>query len=413
MKRVLLATLVLAVITGIVLTGCAQKSKELTINSYLSDQAPKDVFQKLVDDFSAQNPEITVTVNTTAHEQYKTLLPSWLTSKQAPDIVSWFAGYRMQAFAEKGLLEPINDVFPQGAFEKEFPASFKSVSSYKGNVYFMPLSWYWWAVYYNKDVFAKYNLSIPKNWDEFLVICATLRANGVDPVSMGAKDTWTAGGWFDYMDSAVNGGDFHVQLTKGDIPYTDPRVVNTFSYLTNLADKKYIQDNASSYSWQEAATLMFDGKAGMYLMGQFIMDVAPADKKASIGWFRFPTVGTITDYSVDTPTDGYMIPKNAKNKENAKKFMAFLATAKAQEDFCKPLGRLAANIKVAPPSADAQNGLEMVMGAKSAMQFYDRDAPEEMAAKGMNAIMDAMAEPAKLNEILSNLDKERVRIYEK
>ena len=108
-----------------------------------------------------------------------------------------------------------------------------------------------------------------------------------------------------------------------------------------------------------------------------------------------------------------MIPKNAKNKENAKKFMAFLATAKAQEDFCKPLGRLAANIKVAPPSADAQNGLEMVMGAKSAMQFYDRDAPEEMAAKGMNAIMDAMADPAKLNEILSNLDQERVRIYEK
>jgi len=55
----------------------------------------------------------------------------------------------------------------------------------------------------------------------------------------------------------------------------------------------------------------------------------------------------------------------------------------------------------------------MVMGAKSAMQFYDRDAPEEMAAKGMNAIVDAMAEPARLTEILANLDKERVRIYEK
>ncbi len=412
MKRVVSIMLVLAAIAGVAFTGCA-KSRELVINSYMSDQAPKDAFQALVDQFNTQNPDIKVTVNTIAHEQYKTLLPSWLTSKQAPDIVTWFAGYRMQAFAEKGLLEPINGVFPSGSFDKEFPSSFKSASSYKGNVYFMPQSWYWWAMYYNKDVFAKYNLTPPATWDEFLVVCEKLRAAGIAPVSMGAKDTWTAGGWFDYMDSAVNGGDFHAQLTKGDVPYTDPRVVNTFSYLTNLADKKYIQDNATSYSWQEAATLLIDGKAGMYLMGQFLMDVVPADRKTSIGWFKFPTVGAISDYSVDTPTDGYMIPKNAKNKENAKKFMAFLATAKAQEDFCKPLGRLAANVQVAPPSDDAKNGLAMVMGAKSAMQFYDRDAPEEMAAKGMNAIVDSMADPAKLNDILSNLDKERVRIYEK
>ncbi len=397
MKKAVSILMVLAAIAGISFTGCA-KSKDLVINSYMSDQAPKDAFQALVDEFNKQNPEIKVTVNTIAHEQYKTLLPSWLTSKQAPDVVTWFAGYRMQAFAEKGLLEPINDVFPSGSFDKEFPASFKSASSYKDNVYFMPQSWYWWAMYYNKDVFAKYNLAPPSTWDEFLAVCETLRKNGVAPVSMGAKDTWTAGGWFDYMDSAVNGGDFHVQLTKGEIPYTDPRVVNTFSYLTNLAEKQYIQDNATSYSWQEAATLLIDGKAGMYLMGQFLMDVVPADKKNSIGWFRFPTVGSITDYSVDTPT---------------KKFMAFLATAQAQEMFCKPLGRLAANVRVAPPSEDAKNGLAMVMGAKSAMQFYDRDAPEEMAAKGMNAIVDAMAEPARLTEILANLDKERVRIYEK
>jgi multiple sugar transport system substrate-binding protein len=158
---------------------------------------------------------------------------------------------------------------------------------------------------------------------------------------------------------------------------------------------------------------MFRGEAAMYLMGQFIKDVAPADVKDSVDFFKFPVFEGRTEYSVDTPTDGFMIPKNAKNKEAAKKFMAYLATAEVQEAFCKPLVRLAANKKVAVPNADAKRGLDMVLGAKSAMQFYDRDAPEEMAAKGMNAIVDIIANPAQLDTVLTALDKERVRIYAK
>ena len=405
----------LAVIAAcsIAATAFASGSNELVINSYMSDQAPKETFQKLVDDFQKKNPDIKVTVNTTAHEQFKTLLPSWLTSKQAPDVVTWFAGYRMQAFAEKGLLEPINDVFPGGSFEAEFPPAFKTASSYNDNIYFMPQSWYWWAVYYNKDVFAKLNLSIPKTADEFMVVCEKLKAAGIAPIAIGSKDTWTAGGWFDYMDSAVNGGEFHVKLTKGEIPYTDPAVKKTFGYIAELAQRGYFMPNAASYSWQEAANVLFRGEAGMCLMGQFIKDVAPADVKDKIDFFKFPVFEGRTEYAVDTPTDGFMIPKNAKNKEAAKKFMAYLATAEAQEMFCKPLGRLAANKKVPVPNADAQRGLDMVLGAKTAMQFYDRDAPEEMAAKGMNAIVDIITNPSQLDSILTALDKERVRIYEK
>jgi len=406
---------VLAVIVACVVAGAAfaAGSNELVINSYMSDQAPKETFQKVVDAFQAKNPDIKVTVNTTAHEQFKTLLPSWLTSKQAPDVVTWFAGYRMQSFAEKGMLEPINEVFPGGSFEAEFPGAFKGPSSYNGNVYFMPQSWYWWAVYYNKNVFAKLGLSIPKTSEEFLVICEKIKAAGIAPIAIGAKDTWTAGGWFDYMNSAVNGGDAHVKLTKGEVPYTDASVKKSFGYIAELSKRGYFMPNAASYSWQEAASVMFRGEAAMYLMGQFIKDVAPADVKDSIDFFKFPVFEGRTEYSVDTPTDGFMIPKNAKNKEAAKKFMAYLATAEAQEAFCKPLGRLAANKKVAVPNADAKRGLDMVLGAKSAMQFYDRDAPEEMAAKGMNAIVDIIANPAQLDTVLTALDKERVRIYAK
>jgi multiple sugar transport system substrate-binding protein len=148
----------------------------------------------------------------------------------------------------------------------------------------------------------------------------------------------------------------------------------------------------------------------MYLMGQFIKDVAPDDVKPKLDFFTFPSFGR-SGYAVDTPIDGYMVPKNAQNKEAALKFMAYLATPEAQALFTVPLGRLAANKNVPVPNADAQKGLDMVLGAEGAMQFYDRDAPEEMAAKGMNAILDAMQNPEEIPEILANLERERERIY--
>lgn len=404
---------VLALLTAALFAGGAKDSNELVINSYYSDEAAKKAFTALVSEFQKENPDIKVTVNASAHEQFKTLLPSWLTSNQAPDVATWFAGYRMQTFAERGLLEPVNDVFPGGSFEKEFPKSFKSAASSKGNIYFVPQAWYWWAIYYNKDTFAKYGLTPPKTWNDFLQICAVLKKNGVSPIAIGTKETWTTGGWFDYIDSAVNGGNFHRELTLGNVAYTDPKVKESFKVIADLAEKDYFLPNASSYSWQEAANFMIRGEAGMFLMGQFIMDATPKNMQDKIDFFPFPLYGKNTDYAVDTPTDGFILPAKAKNKANAKKFLAFAATKKGQELFCKPIGRLAANVNVPPVSPEAKKGLEMVLGASSAAQFYDRDAPEEMAAKGMNAIVDIMHEPAKLDSILEALDKERIRIYNK
>ncbi len=409
MKRVISLTILLALffLPG---TIWAQKT-EVVVQSYMSDEAPKNTFADLAAEFMKQNPDIKVTVNTVAHEQFKTQLVNYLTSKNAPDVLTWFAGYRMQQYAVKNLLEPVDGIFPGGSMEKEFPSAFKGACSYGGKVYFVPQSWYWWAVYYNKDVFKKYGIKVPTNWDQFLAVCESLKKNGVAPISIGAKDTWTAGGWFDYMDVAVNGGDFHQKLTAGTVSYTDPKVLNTFGYIANLAKKGYIIPSATSYSWQEAANLLFDGKAGMYLMGQFIKDVAPADKKESIDFFTFPIVGGNVKYGVDTPLDGFMMPKNAPHKDAAKKFLAFIASRQGQEMFCKPLGRLAANANVPVPNAEAKRGLDMVKAATWAMLFYDRDAPEEMAGKGMNAIVDIIQTPDQLKSILTELDKERVRIY--
>ncbi|TGG87547.1 ABC transporter substrate-binding protein [Geotoga petraea] len=400
-------TLTLTILTLVLFVFSA---RTLVINSYMSDPAPKEVFSKLVADFEEMYPEIDVTVNTFAHEDFKTLLRTWLGSNNAPDVVTWFAGERMRYFAEKGFLEPLDDIFPNG-FEEEFPEAFRTASAYQDNIYFIPQSWYWWGVYYNKAVFKDLSLEIPKTWNEFMAVNETLKENGKIPMAIGTKFLWTAGGWFDYLNMRINGIEFHTEFTAGKVPFTDPRVKKVFEYWKEMVDKGYFINNHSAYSWQEAANRLFTGEAGMYLMGQFIKDVAPENVKDDIDFFRFPIIDSNVGVYEDTPIDGFMVPKNAKNIEDAKLFMKYIAGKESQQYFADELGRLAANKKVTPPDAHAQAGMDMILESDGVMQFFDRDMDPEMANNAMNGFVEFMMFPNRIDAILENLENIRQRIY--
>jgi multiple sugar transport system substrate-binding protein len=317
----------------------------------------------------------------------------------------------MRYFAEKGFLEPLDDIFPNG-FGEEFPEAFKTASAYQDNIYFIPQSWYWWGVYYNKSVFNDLGLEIPQTWDEFMAVNETLKENGKIPMAIGTKYLWTAGGWFDYLNMRVNGIEFHTEFTAGKVPFTDPRVKKVFEYWKEMVDKGYFIDNHSAYSWQEAANRLFTGEAGMYLMGQFIKDVAPEDVKDDIDFFRFPIIDSNVGVYEDTPIDGFMVPKNAKNIEDAKLFMQYIAGRNSQQYFADELGRLAANKKVTPPDAHAQAGMDMILESDGVMQFFDRDMNPEMANNAMNGFVEFMMFPNRIDDILENLESVRQRIYE-
>lgn len=405
MKRFVFSVLLLVVLSLIF------AKEKIVVNSYMSDPAPRKTFAELVKMFEEKYPDYEVVVNTFAHEDFKTLLRTWLTAPEGPDVVTWFAGERMRYFAEKGLIAPVADVFTGKKFTDFFPGSFESTCSYKGKVYFVPQSWYWWGVYYRKSVFQKYGIKEPKTWDEFLKVCDTLKKNGIIPITIGTKFPWTAAGWFDILNLRINGLDFHIQLTNGEVSYTDARVLKIFNYWKQLIDRGYLIPNHTSYEWQEAAQFLFRGEAGMYYMGQFIKDVAPESVKNDLDFFRFPIIDPKVPLYEETPIDGFMMPANAKNKKGAIEFLKFIASEEAQRKFATDLGRLAAHVKVTPPDEHAKKGFNMILQTAGVSQFYDRDTNPEMAEVGMNAMIQFLTRPSDITKILQNLENSRKKIY--
>ena len=60
-----------------------------------------------------------------------------------------------------------------------------------------------------------------------------------------------------------------MDLTNGNVPYTDPRVQATFDKWDELVKPGYFLENHAAYSWQEALTLMVKGEAAHVCDGQF------------------------------------------------------------------------------------------------------------------------------------------------
>ncbi len=407
MKKVAILSLVLMLVSSFAYAG------ELIVNSMHSDPVPKETFATLVEEFEKQNPDIDVKVNTTAHEEYKKSIRIWLASDNPPDVITWFAGNRAKFFIERDLILEISDVWEDANLMDKFPKAFRSISFQDGKAYFLPDTYYWWAVYYRKSIFEQQNLSVPQSWDDLLAVCAKLKEAGITPFTIGTKYRWTAAAWFDYFNMRINGTAFHLDLMHGNVPYNDPKVKAVFDYWKQMLDNGYFLENAASYSWQEALQFMVRGEAAMYLMGQFIMDSVPEDVQADMDFFQFPIIDPEVPVGEDAPTDGYMIPKKAANPEAAKQFLAFLASEQAQKIQVEKTGRIVTNKNIPMdlyPEA-TQKGIQMMQGVDELAQFYDRDTDPEMADKGMDGFMEFWYRPGNIDKILDRLERDRKRIF--
>ncbi len=388
--------------------------REIVIyNSYASDPAPQAADKELVARFEELSG-YDVVHSTVAHEDFKQAIRAYLTASTPPDVMTWFAGNRARFFIDKGLIMDISDLWESEGWNESYPAGFRALSTVDGKQYFLPTSWYWWAIYYSKSTFEKYGLEEPETWEEFLQVCETLKQNGVAPIAIGTKYPWTSAAWFDYLNMRVNGPEFHINLMLGKESYTDERVRRVFTdYWGPLIENGYFIENPAAYSWSEVLPFMVNGEAAMYLMGDFIRDNYPAEAVDDLGFFRFPIIDPNVPIGEDAPTDGYFIAANAQHPEAAKALLAYLGSVEAQQYLAEELGRLPTNMGVDTSGfTEAQReGIALIQGADYVAQFYDRDTTPEMAEEGMAGFMEFWDNPENIDDILARLEAARLEIF--
>lgn len=397
------------------LNSAGAQSTSLTVASNASDEAPRERLATLVEEFQSETG-IEVTVDTTNHEDFKVQIRTFLASDSPPDVLTWFAGNRMRFFVNLGLVAPVTDLWQSAGWETSFPEGIKAVSQgADSEYYFVPATYYSWEIWYRKSLFEQAGIAAaPTTWEELLAASDSLTAVDIKPFALGSSQPWTTAAWFDYLNMRINGPEFHISLMDGKESYTSPEVKEVFGRWRELLDRNAYIDDPASYLWQDALNFMVDGSAGMYLMGNFLLDSYPEEDQADLDFFRFPTITEGVQVGEDAPTDGYFIAAGAENVDNAKAFLTYINQAEVAGPNALAANAISVNGDVPIDSYNAviQKSVTLLQESDYLAQFYDRDTIEELATQGMAAFQTFMGDPDSVDSLLEGLDTDRQRIFD-
>jgi multiple sugar transport system substrate-binding protein len=384
----------------------------VSIGSNYSDAAVKSAFGDAIHGYSRASK---VTINTVDHNTFQNNIQNYLQGTPN-DVFCWFAGNRMQFFAQQNLLSEIDDVWD--SIGSQFTDAIKSASKYNGHYYLVPWVNYPWVMFYKKSVFSKHGYQVPKTWDDLIALCKKMQQDGFsNPIAIGQKDGWPAMGTFDIINMRLNGYQFHVDLMAHKESWTDPKVKAVFNQWAELTP--YYTPGATGRIWQDAVKL-FDGNKTSAMIFQGTDQVGPQLNKANLSdlaFFPFPEITSQypTDSAIDAPIDGFLMSKKVKNRAGAVALLEYLGSAKAEEAFLKPnpsdIGTSNAYDQ-STYTALQKASVEIIKNTKNIAQFLDRDTRPDFAYPiCQNAMNDFLNNPKNVNSICSSLEAQAKHIF--
>ena len=410
------ATGTAALLSGCVTSTSSSKSSSdgaVTLQSNLSAPQAKAAMEDLVAAYGKKGTG-DVSLNTVAAETFRTQLPTYLTSANPPDVYTWYPGSVADAYAKKDLLLGLDDLWGSSELKRYSKALNSLCTSSSGKKVFVPATYYWWGMFYRKSNFAKWGVSEPKSWDDFLDLCDKLKSKGVAPIGLGAggNTAWVASAWFDYLDIRINGAEYHRELLAGKHRFDDPEVRKVFDRWQEVLP--YFDPNGTAGAFQDATTALLNGRSGMMLIGTFFADAAPKDALDDIDFFRFPIIDPKVPLAEEAPTDGYFASARTGRREGVLDLLGYLATAEAQEIYIK--GSSGTVLPCHPDAKDSgtplvQKGRKHIEEAAEITQFFNRDSSDALQPTADTALTKFLAKPKEIGSILTDWQREAEKIW--
>jgi raffinose/stachyose/melibiose transport system substrate-binding protein len=248
----------------------------------------------------------------------------------------------VQLYVTKGAFAPLNGQ----SFLSDYTTAAQQAETYQGKTYGLVSGAYQEGVFYNKQIFARYHLTPPTTFSQFLALCQTLKSHGVQPLYTALGGVGPIYLQFIYYEAMTDlwypkapGGNLANALMSGTAKWTDPAFVQGMNEEKQIAP--YLEANYTGAPWQSMAGGDFAaGKYAMELDGSWdLSSLHSANPSLQLGYFPLPFSGNAADNQAYAQNDlTYYVLNSSPNKTAAMKWLAYFSSPSVYSQYVNITG---------------------------------------------------------------------------
>lgn len=371
--------------------GCGQEISNNVIEVEMVSYKPESVaaFEEIQKKFNESHDNIHLTIN--SPNEAMTILKTRFIKEDYPDIIAIGGDVNYSNFLDADLFMDVSDFegvknIKQSYLDMEKELEF---TPHEG-IYGLPYAANAAGILYNEDMFVEHGWEIPETWDEFIALCDTIEEEGIVPIYLGFKDTWTCLAPWNALAVGLTDSDVYNQVNKGNTTFEKEykEVAEKMKMLIN-----YAEPNPYAYSYNDACTAFARGEAAMYTIGSYaVPQIKSVNPDMNINSFTFPANESKEDNVLNSGIDlNFSVMKESSEKKEAiYEVLSFLYEDETIQIYLDDQGGITCkegNFKV----PNEIRGMREYIEAGKVADFHDHHYPSEMS-------VDALIQTFLMNE---------------
>ncbi|MBM7601903.1 raffinose/stachyose/melibiose transport system substrate-binding protein [Virgibacillus halotolerans] len=300
----------------------------------------RKAYEEIIDAFEKENPNIKVEFQPYDSTEYNTILTNSLVSESGPDIVQLRPYSGARTIADNGYLVSLNDLPGVQDIDSTYLDAARGSDE---NVYGIPLTLNSGVIFYNQNIFEELGIDPPETWEELIEVSEQIKSKGITPIAQGGRDSYLLSIFHGVVaPTAYDGNEFVKDILNGNADLTDQRMMESLDRLEEL--EQYLPEDFIALDDNDAQALFYSEEAAMYINGDYRLETF----EKNIPDIPIGVIPGLASEVGDQPVvmnwvDGsFGVVEASENKEEALKFMEFMASKEFGQIFSDELNRVSA-----------------------------------------------------------------------
>lgn len=383
--------------------GKITEKKEVAFWSLDARDPERSVVEGIVNDFNESNDSITVNTEFIESEGFKMKIKVAVAGNDMPDVFTYWTGGQFKAMVDANVIADLTDIIKANPdFENRFLEGSFDVMTYDGRIYGIPNLASTVVIWYNKEIFDRYNLKIPITWNQLLQVVDTLKENGEVPITVAGKDRWPLLHWFSYLSQRIGGVEPFNEIVKGQNDFTDPSFIKAAYMLRELESRGGFMNGYLGMDYGGAESQFTSGNAAMYMQGDWAVGSLATNPEISdkVGFFKFPEVtGGVGNPNIfQGGLGGCIAISSTADLESAFEFIKYYKQPEVVKPLVEAIGRPSAvkidfsDSTIEPLKAEYLNFFSET--PEGFFGYYDQQLDPQTAEKILNAVQAILGDPS-------------------